>query len=244
MATMYIFFIGGFLGGLLAGFLTDAISIRGAVIILGVPTRDHRRAAADERRAVHPQRPLARRRGAPRGAGGVSTSARPRARRRRRCRSRTSTSPTGPVQVLFDVNFEVQHGRDASRCSARTAPASRRSCASSAGSAVPERGVVRLNGRNITYVVARGARPAPRDHAAARRQGRVPEPHRRAEPGGQRAPQRDVAPRGRRARRARARAVPRARRTGASRLASSLSGGQQQMLALGTRAHPRARRSC
>ena len=38
LSTMYIFFIGGFLGGLIAGFLTDAISVRGAVIILAVPT--------------------------------------------------------------------------------------------------------------------------------------------------------------------------------------------------------------
>ncbi|MCV5063269.1 hypothetical protein OFM35_32880, partial [Escherichia coli] len=38
MATMYIFFIGGFLGGIVAGFLTDAIGVRGAVIALGVPT--------------------------------------------------------------------------------------------------------------------------------------------------------------------------------------------------------------
>ena len=35
----------------------------------------------------------------------------------------------GPVQVLFGVNFEVQQGRDASRCSAPTARASRRCCA-------------------------------------------------------------------------------------------------------------------
>ncbi|MCU1459566.1 MAG: transporter related [Actinomycetia bacterium] len=38
MATMYIFFIGGFLGGVLSGFFTDAIGIRGTVIALGVPT--------------------------------------------------------------------------------------------------------------------------------------------------------------------------------------------------------------
>ena len=38
MATMYIFFIGGFLGGILAGFFTDAIGTRGTVIVLGVPT--------------------------------------------------------------------------------------------------------------------------------------------------------------------------------------------------------------
>ena len=38
MSTMYIFFIGGFLGGLLSGFLTDEIGVRGAVIFMGVPS--------------------------------------------------------------------------------------------------------------------------------------------------------------------------------------------------------------
>ena len=38
MATMYIFFIGGFVGGIIAGFFTDAIGVRGTVIILGVPS--------------------------------------------------------------------------------------------------------------------------------------------------------------------------------------------------------------
>src|SRR4029079_10729306 len=38
MATMYIFFIGGFLGGVLSGFFTNAIGVRGTVIALGVPT--------------------------------------------------------------------------------------------------------------------------------------------------------------------------------------------------------------
>ena len=69
-------------------------------------------------------------------------------------------------------------GRDASRCSARTARASRRSCASISGLEVPERGVVRLNGRNITYV-APEQRARHGHRAAAGRQGRVPEPHRR-----------------------------------------------------------------
>ena len=38
MSTLYIFFIGGFMGGLVSGFLTDAIGIRGTVIFLGVPS--------------------------------------------------------------------------------------------------------------------------------------------------------------------------------------------------------------
>src|SRR6476646_9804192 len=38
MSTLYIFFIGGFMGGLVSGFLTDAVGVRGTVIILGVPS--------------------------------------------------------------------------------------------------------------------------------------------------------------------------------------------------------------
>ena len=38
MSTLYIFFIGGFMGGLVSGFLTDAIGVRGTVIVLGVPS--------------------------------------------------------------------------------------------------------------------------------------------------------------------------------------------------------------
>ena len=42
----------------------------------------------------------------------------------------------GPVQVLFGVDFEVRKG-ETSRCSAPTAQASRRCCASSAVSPCP-----------------------------------------------------------------------------------------------------------
>ena len=38
MATMYIFFVGGFGGGVISGFFTNAIGVRGTVIALGVPT--------------------------------------------------------------------------------------------------------------------------------------------------------------------------------------------------------------
>src|SRR5207248_10299499 len=38
MSTMYIFFIGGFGGGVISGFFTNAIGVRGTVIALGVPT--------------------------------------------------------------------------------------------------------------------------------------------------------------------------------------------------------------
>ena len=54
LTTMYIFFIGGFLGGIIAGFFTNAIGIRDTVIVLGVPVEHHRRAAAHERGPLHP----------------------------------------------------------------------------------------------------------------------------------------------------------------------------------------------
>src|SRR4029453_11782022 len=38
MSTLYIFFVGGFMGGLVAAFFTDAIGVRGTVIALGVPS--------------------------------------------------------------------------------------------------------------------------------------------------------------------------------------------------------------
>src|SRR4029077_4311865 len=38
LTTMYIFFIGGFGGGIIAGFFTDSIGTRGTVIALGVPS--------------------------------------------------------------------------------------------------------------------------------------------------------------------------------------------------------------
>ena len=41
MSTLYIFFIGGFMGGLVSGFMTDAIGVRGTVIFLGVPTHQN-----------------------------------------------------------------------------------------------------------------------------------------------------------------------------------------------------------
>ena len=37
MSTLYIFFVGGFMGGLISGFLTDAFGLRATAIVLGVP---------------------------------------------------------------------------------------------------------------------------------------------------------------------------------------------------------------
>jgi ABC-type branched-subunit amino acid transport system ATPase component len=57
----------------------------------------------------------------------------------------------GPVQVLFDVNFEVARGETLALLGTNGAGKSTILRVVS-GLEVPERGVVRLNGQNITYV--------------------------------------------------------------------------------------------
>jgi ABC-type branched-subunit amino acid transport system ATPase component len=57
----------------------------------------------------------------------------------------------GPVQVLFDVNFEVARGETVALLGTNGAGKSTILRVVS-GLGVPERGVVRLNGQNITYV--------------------------------------------------------------------------------------------
>jgi len=57
----------------------------------------------------------------------------------------------GPVQVLFDVNFEIHQGECVALLGTNGAGKSTILRVVS-GLEVPERGVVRLNGRNITYV--------------------------------------------------------------------------------------------
>ncbi len=85
------------------------------------------------------------------------------------------------------------------------------------GLEVPERGVVRLNGRNITYVSPE-QRAKSRHRAAPGRPRRVRQPHRRPEPRGERPAERRRAGRTSQQRIAqRLRALPRARRATASR---------------------------
>ena len=210
MSTLYIFFIGGFMGGLVSGFLTDAIGIRGTVIFLGVPSaliggallmngarfiRNDLSLVVEElleekdehdRRFVQKQDiPLLQ-------LANIDFS-------------------YGPVQVLFGVDFEVQKGETVALLGTNGAGKSTALRVIS-GLAVPERGVVRLNGQNITYVVARRPGQVPQHHAAPRRPRRVRQPHRRAEPGGERPAQRREPHPGQPAHRGRLRPVPRARR--------------------------------
>ena len=150
MSTLYIFFIGGFMGGLVAAFFTDTIGVRGTVIVLGVPSaiiggallmngaryirndlslnveelleeqEEHRK-----RYVNHEDIPLLQ-------VANVDFS-------------------YGPVQVLFGVDFEVRKGETLALLGTNGAGKSTVLRVIS-GLAVPERGVVRLNGQNITYV--------------------------------------------------------------------------------------------
>jgi len=150
LTTMYIFFVGGFLGGIVAGFFTDAIGTRGTVIALGVPSsiigglmlmngarfirNDLSLVVAEllEEQDEH------RKRSVPGQEAPVLQMA-------------YVDFSYGPVQVLFDVSFEVARGETLALLGTNGAGKSTILRVIS-GLGVPERGVVRLNGRNVTYV--------------------------------------------------------------------------------------------
>jgi ABC-type branched-subunit amino acid transport system ATPase component/predicted MFS family arabinose efflux permease len=150
LTTMYIFFIGGFLGGIIAGLFTNAIGTRGTVILLGVPSaiigglllmngarfirNDLSLVVAEllEEQAEHHKR----------AEGGLAVPV---------LQVADVDFSYGQVQVLFDVNFEVQRGEVLALLGTNGAGKSTILRVVS-GLGVPQRGVVRLNGRNITYV--------------------------------------------------------------------------------------------
>jgi len=150
MSTMYIFFIGGFLGGIVSGFLTDAIGVRGAVITLGVPTsiigglllmngarfiRHDLSLVVEELLEEQGEHHKRTRGDEPVPALQVANV----------------DFSYGPVQVLFDVNFEIADGETVALLGTNGAGKST-ILRVVAGLGVPQRGVVRLDGRNITYV--------------------------------------------------------------------------------------------
>ncbi|GIU87541.1 MAG: hypothetical protein KatS3mg009_2056 [Acidimicrobiia bacterium] len=150
MATMYIFFIGGFLGGIVAGFLTDAIGVRGAVIALGVPTsvigglllmngarfiRHDLSLVVEE--LLEEQEEHHKRTGRNEAVPVLQVA--------------NVDFSYGPVQVLFGVDLEVAQGETVALLGTNGAGKST-ILRVIAGLGVPQRGVVRLDGRNITYV--------------------------------------------------------------------------------------------
>ena len=150
MGVMYVVFIGGFAGGVLADFFTNAFGVRAAVLILGIPTSiigslllmngarhirhdlslvvEELLEELDEHRK--------------RAEEGVRTPV---------LQVVNTDFSYGPVQVLFDVNFEIHQGECVALLGTNGAGKSTILRVVS-GLEVPERGVVRLNGRNITYV--------------------------------------------------------------------------------------------
>ena len=231
MSTLYIFFIGGFMGGLVSGFLTDAIGVRGTVIFLGVPSAIIGGALLmNGARFIRNDLSLV-----------VEELLEEKDEHEKRFVAKTAVPllqlanidfSYGPVQVLFGVDFEVQKGETvallgtngAGKSTALRVDQRARGARAGRGAAQRPEHHVRL---------ARGAGQVPQHHAAPRRPRRVRHPHRRPEPGGQRPAQRR-------------RAAPTSSGASANvydlfpeldahrkQVAASMSGGQQQMLALG-----------
>jgi ABC-type branched-subunit amino acid transport system ATPase component/predicted MFS family arabinose efflux permease len=150
MSTMYIFFIGGFLGGLISGFVTDAISVRGAVIVVGVPTAivgglllmNGARFIRHDLSLVVEELLEEQEEFRKRHTDGVAPPV---------LQLANVDYSYGPVQVLFGVDLEVRRGETLALLGTNGAGKSTVLRVIS-GLAVPERGVVRLNGQNITYV--------------------------------------------------------------------------------------------
>jgi ABC-type branched-subunit amino acid transport system ATPase component/predicted MFS family arabinose efflux permease len=150
MATMYIFFIGGFGGGIIAGFLTDGIGIRGTVIVLGIPTSviggllimNGARFIRNDLSLVVEELLEEQSEHRKRAVQGSQTPV---------LQAANIDFSYGAVQVLFDVNFEIMPGECVALLGTNGAGKSTILRVLS-GLEVPERGVVRLNGRNITYV--------------------------------------------------------------------------------------------
>lgn len=150
LSTMYIFFVGGFLGGIIAAFFTDAIGTRGTVIALGVPT-----SVVGGLLLVNGARFI-------RHDLGLVVEELLEEQEEHRRRSKLGRAVPvlqlanvdfsyGPIQVLFDVNFEVRRGETVALVGTNGAGKSTILRVAS-GLGIPERGVVRLNGRNVTYV--------------------------------------------------------------------------------------------
>jgi ABC-type branched-subunit amino acid transport system ATPase component len=150
MSTLYIFFIGGFMGGLVAAFFTDAIGVRGTVIVLGVPSAIIGGALLmNGARYIRNDLSL-----------NVEELLEEQEEHRKRVVEKADIPllqlanidfSYGPVQVLFGVDFDVRKGETLALLGTNGAGKSTVLRVIS-GLAVPERGVVRLNGQNITYV--------------------------------------------------------------------------------------------
>lgn len=152
LLTLYIFFVGATGGGLLSALLSNVYGPRPTVILLTVPAMLIGGAMIlNGARFIHNDLSL------------VVSELREEEAEDRRQRAEPERIPVlqvnevdfsyGHVQVLFDVGFEVYKGECLALLGTNGAGKST-ILRLVAGLATPERGVVRLNGRNITYVSA------------------------------------------------------------------------------------------
>ncbi len=152
LLPVFIFLMGGFFGGLIAGQISDAYSERTAMLIVAPPAaliggylirKSARYIRRDISLAVEEmheeQTEMARIVSAPEEVPVLQV--------------RNLDYSYGPVQVLFDVALDVHKGEVVALLGTNGAGKSTLLRAIS-GLGIPDRGVVRLNGRTITYAEA------------------------------------------------------------------------------------------
>ncbi len=151
LLPVFIFLMGGFIGGVVAGQISDAYNNRTAMLLLAPWTAMLggwliRRGAVHIRRDISlaVEELLEEQEEARKIAGGEVVPA---------LQVRNLDFSYGPVQVLFDVEIEVAKGEVVALLGTNGAGKSTLLRAIS-GLGIPDRGVVRLNGRTITYAEA------------------------------------------------------------------------------------------
>ncbi len=150
LSTMYIFFIGGFGGGIIADFFTDAIGTRGTLIALGVPSSliggllliNGARYIRNDLSLVVEELLEEQEEYRKRAELGAHTPV---------IQVVNADYSYGEVQVLFDVNFEVRSGETLALLGTNGAGKST-ILRMISGLGIPQRGVIRLDGRDMTYV--------------------------------------------------------------------------------------------
>jgi ABC-type branched-subunit amino acid transport system ATPase component len=152
MGVMYVVFIGGFAGGVLADFFTNSLGVRGAVLILGIPTSIiGSLLLMNGARHIRHDLSLV-----------VEELLEEQEEQRKRAEEGARTPVLqmanidfsyGTVQVLFDVNFEIHKGECVALLGTNGAGKSTLLRAVT-GLEIADRGVVRLAGRTITLDAA------------------------------------------------------------------------------------------
>jgi ABC-type branched-subunit amino acid transport system ATPase component len=149
LSSIYIFFVGATGGALISAVISDAFGPRAAVLSLVIPStviggyliirsaqfirNDLSMVVAELREELEEHQ---RRSEAPESVPALQVV--------------NVDFAYGPIQVLFDVGFEVRHGEVLALLGTNGAGKST-ILRAIAGLGTPARGVVRLNGRNITY---------------------------------------------------------------------------------------------